>query len=221
MARLELIPFPNNERQIPMPIINFGDIFNSYVDHGVIDKASIFALNGFSKNDLQGDGYDMVGNPSEFHLYEKEYISNYCGNAVYLNFKHYFFAEQSVGNGFDVGGVRSGVRLVTLLRRYLRYKNLDRISDAPIELYFSEDKRNGAAIINDAVVIQFKQKGARGGYIVLTLESDIDRSGKFSLLSTRSIRSMMTRLELNAGGMKYRRKCKARAFERLMNFCSS
>lgn len=202
-----------------MPIINFGEIFYNYVDNGVIDDASIFALNSFSKSDLEGGGFDLVGNPSEFHLYEKEYLLSYCRRVVYINFKHYFVSEQRIGNGFDIARGRSGIRLITLLRHYIRHKNLRRVSDASIEFYFSGDRKYGAAIINGVLVVQFEQKSERSGYVLLTLESDVDRSGKFSQLSTGSIRSMMNRCELNVGSQNFRKKYKTGAFGRLMKFC--
>ncbi|MNQ90993.1 hypothetical protein D3C85_1063560 [compost metagenome] len=204
-----------------MSIIYFNDVFNLYVDRGVMDSPSMFALKGFAQQDLEGDGYDLVGDPAEFHLYEKVYLSNYYRDSVCLNFKHYFLSGQRVGNGFDIVGVNSHVRLITLLKYYLRYKKLAHISEAPIEFYFSEAGKDGAVIIDNMVAIQFKQKSKMGGYIALTLESDFDRSGKFSLLSTGPIRSMMNRYELDKACLKSRRKYQVRAFERLTKFCSS
>ncbi|WP_157657969.1 hypothetical protein [Burkholderia ubonensis] len=198
-----------------MSTISLIELFDLFVSDGVIEKPSLFGLTDFSPTKFEAAGYELVGDSSDFHFYEKVHVANYRGRIVDIIFKSYFLSGREVGNGIGVG---PGVRLISLLRHYKDVKGLAHISDGNVKFYFSDGRREGAAIFDDSIVVRFVKKTRHGGYLVRTIESDFDRTESFKNIATGSVKSSMDFCDLIATRGEYLGRGKCSAFDRLTKF---
>jgi hypothetical protein len=114
---------------------------------------------------------------------------------VAVVFKLYFYRCQQIGSGFDV---LKGVRLTSLLTNHMRFdQRQPDMQPRPLELYFSKDKKEGAIILQDSMVVRFSHRKKRDGYQVDTLESDSDKSGTLNKVATNTIRHTMDLYDLD------------------------
>jgi hypothetical protein len=90
-----------------------------------------------------------------------------------------------------------GVRLTSLLTNHMRFdQRQPDMQPRPLELYFSKDKKEGAIILQDSMVVRFSHRKKRDGYQVDTLESDSDKSGTLNKVATNTIRHTMDLYDL-------------------------
>jgi hypothetical protein len=181
-------------------------------------KPNIFGLPDSSQDSLEIAGYELIGDPSDFHFYQKEYITNFRGRCVYIILKRYFISKDEVGDGVEIG---PGVRLITLLKHYKKINHLTHISTASIKFYFLKDKTEGAIIFNDLIVVRFTQKNYRSGYTIVTLESDLDATGKLKNIATSQIKRSMDNWNFQASSRSTSKFIsKSAAFNRLVKYLS-
>ncbi|AIO36810.1 hypothetical protein DM39_5902 [Burkholderia cenocepacia] len=195
--------------------ISLIELFDSFVSDGVIEKPRLFGLTDFSPASFDAAGYELVGDSSDFHFYEKAHVARYRGRAVDIIFKSYFLSGREIGNGIGVG---PGVRLISLLRHYKAMRGLAHISDGGVKFYFSNDRRDGAVIFDDSLVVRFVKKTRHGGYLVRTIESDFDRTGNFKRIATGSVKSSMDFCNLFEAKGEFFGRGKCSAFDRLAKF---
>lgn len=99
----------------------FFEIFNIFLDKLTFEDLEILGLPDMERSTLEDYGYELVGDKSDCHAYEKEIIVPHRNTGLSLMRKLYFFADESVGTGL---GVEPKVRLTTLLKAYWDYRDL-------------------------------------------------------------------------------------------------
>lgn len=146
-------------------------------------QSTIFGLRNFSETELLSCGFELVGDPHDFRLFEKVYEVPYFRQKVTVVLKQYFFGAERLGCGLSIVG---RARLTTILRRLLSKKHSADESGELMNFYFSEDKREGAIIIVSGFVIRFDQWSTRNSYKVSTLECDF-RDGRFGDVAKKAV----------------------------------
>ncbi|CAJ0806869.1 hypothetical protein LMG19083_04480 [Ralstonia psammae] len=195
--------------------ISLIELFDLFVSRGVIEKPNLFGLIDFSPTSMKAAGYELVGDPSDFHFYEKSHATNYRGRAVDIIFKSYFLSKFEVGNGIRIG---PGVRLISFLRHYKQLKKLTHISNGNIKFYFSDNRMDGAAIFDESIVVRFSKKTRHGSYLIQTLESDFDKTGNIKNIATGQVKFSMTYCDMLAVRDRHWERGKCTAFDRLTKF---
>ncbi|RUS01385.1 hypothetical protein [Pectobacterium polaris] len=168
--------------------ISFFTLFIRYLKASIIRHPDIFGLKDFSPTELVSQGYELVGDPTDFHFYEKDYVVGYHNKKLNIVFKRYFYLDENAGSGFSIG---RGASLISLLKCYKAVCLADGIAEPVFDFYFSEDKKEGAVILRDSVVVRFNQWSTKGQYLIVTIESDFSESELFSQVSTNAVKSTL------------------------------
>ncbi|KML65045.1 hypothetical protein [Pectobacterium peruviense] len=195
--------------------ISFFTLFAMYLKESTIRDPTILGLKDFSPIELISQGYELVGEPADFHFYEKDYVVGHHNKKLNIVFKHYFYLDENAGNGLSVG---RGASLISLLQGYKAFC----LADGSIEpiFYFSDDKKDGAVILGHSVVVRFSQSSKRGQYSVVTIESDFSESAQFQMTSTNAVKKTMHAYDATLPLSKSKRRKKSSAFCRLAKFLS-
>ncbi|UKE85122.2 hypothetical protein PJ912_09265 [Pectobacterium colocasium] len=197
--------------------ISFFTLFIRYLKASTVQHPDVFGLTDFSPIALASQGYELVGDPTDFHFYEKDYVVGYHNKNLNIVFKRYFYLDENAGSGFSIG---RGANLISLLKCYKAVCLADGITEPVFDVYFSEDKKDGAIIVGDSVVIRFNQWSAKGQYSIVTIESDFSESGQFQMTSTNAVKKTMhvydDKLPLSTSKLRK----KSSAFRQLAKFLS-
>jgi hypothetical protein len=165
------------------------EIFILLSRDATLSQPRLFGLTSFSPDELISNDFERVGEGDDYHFFEKLYCISHRNRDVAVVFKLYFYRCQQVGSGFDV---LKGVRLTSLLTSHMRFdQRQPDMQPRPLELYFSQDRKEGAVILQDSIVVRFSHSKKREGYQVDTLESDSDKSGTLNKVATNTIRHTM------------------------------
>ena len=158
-----------------------------FLKAGQIARATTFGLQDFSADTLATAGFDLIGERDDFHFWERAFWAEHGQRRIQLGYKRYFQASQDLGDGFDFP---PGVRLTSVIRRCL--------AGRPLKIYFSDDWREGALIVDEDFVIRFNLKCQRGTYQVRTLECDRPSFGVAGRISTNGVRTTLHACDLVA-----------------------
>lgn len=197
--------------------ISFFNLFAMYLKESTIRHPDIFGLTDFSPIELVSQGYELVGDPTDFHFYEKDYVVGYHNKKLNIVFKRYFYLDENAGSGFSVG---KGASLISLLQYYKAVCLADGITEPVFDFYFSEDKKEGAVIVGDSAVVRFNQWSAKGQYSIVTIENDFSESAQFQMTSTNAVKKTMQAYGATLPLSKSKRRKKSRAFCELAKFLS-
>lgn len=193
----------------------FFEIFNIFLDKLTFEDLEILGLPDMERSTLEDYGYELVGDKSDCHAYEKEIIVPHRNTGLSLMHKLYFFADESVGTGL---GVEPKVRLTTLLKAYWDYRDLRGGSLDNISFYFWDGNDEGAVVFEENIVVRFGFRQNRGAYLIDNVESGLDRVGSVPGVSVRSVKKYMNSFELD-GAISRREVSKYPcAFSRLVGF---
>ncbi|MBN3215112.1 hypothetical protein [Pectobacterium polaris] len=198
--------------------ISFFSLFIRYLKASTVRHPDIFGLKDFSPTELVSQGYELVGDPTDFHFYEKDYVVGYHNKKLNIVFKRYFYLDENAGSGFSIG---RGASLISLLKCYKAVCLADGIAEPVFDFYFSEDKKEGAVILRDSVVVRFNQWSTKGQYLIVTIESDFSESALFSQVSTNAVKSTLYAYDYRLLLSKLASRREPNAFSRLANFLSA
>ncbi|MDE8744016.1 hypothetical protein PZA20_19640 [Pectobacterium polaris] len=198
--------------------ISFFTLFIRYLKASTIRHPDIFGLKDFSPIELVSQGYELVGDPTDFHFYEKDYVVGYHNKKLNIVFKRYFYLDENAGSGFSIG---RGASLISLLKCYKAVCLADGMTEPVFDFYFSEDKKEGAVILRDSVVVRFNQWSTKGQYSIVTIESDFSESELFSQVSTNAVKSTLYAYDYHLLLSKPTSRREPNAFNRLANFLSA
>jgi hypothetical protein len=193
--------------------ITFFELFEQHLHDSTLEHPPLFGLEAFSADELAAKGYELIGDPTDFHFYEKSHATAYHRQAQEVILKCYFFNQQRLGSGFSI--VR-GVRLASLLRHCKRLEQQGKGTRPNLAWYFSDDKKEGAVILNDRHVMRFNQWSHKGAYQVATLESDFDSSNPLGQAATRSVKHTFEHHSLASMRKEARNARQPGAFRRLL-----
>lgn len=196
--------------------VSFLDLFDLHLKDKTINQSSLLGLQDFSPCELMANDYELVGDLSDYHFYEKAYTARYNNRVLHIVFKRYFHSDHDKGSGISIA---PGARLTSLLRHYTRSKGINLTHSLNLEFYFSEDKKEGALILDDSNVIRFNQANERGNYMAATLESDHDETDEFAKASTHFVRKTMNHYTLESMREALRERKGPTAFRRLVEHC--
>ncbi|MBN3264744.1 hypothetical protein [Pectobacterium brasiliense] len=197
--------------------ISFFTLFIRYLKASTVQHPDVFGLTDLSPIKLISQGYELVGDPADFHFYEKDYVVGYHNKKLNIVFKRYFYLDENAGNGFSVG---KGASLISLLQYYKAVCLADGIAKPVFDFYFSEDKKEGAVIVGGSVVVRFNQWCAKGQYSIVTIESDSSESAQFQMTSTNAVKKTMQAYDATLPLSKSKRRKKSSAFCGLAKFLS-
>ena len=189
----------------------FKKLFGSFIEKMEIDDPTLFNAARPDQTSLAKNGYELYGDPAEFHGYEKYFISNYHDKPAGVVLKRYFMADDEVKSGIRIV---SGVRLIAALKLYKELRNLKSLADADVKFYFFYNKLDGAVIFDDAIVMRFSAKKG-GSYLIKTLESDLSRIGQFQKVATHFAKTEFKWLDLRRVELKRKDPF---AFHRLLRY---
>ncbi|MCL6361618.1 hypothetical protein EXT49_16490 [Pectobacterium polaris] len=198
--------------------ISFFTLFIRYLKTSTIRHPDIFGLKDFSPTELVSQGYELVGDPTDFHFYEKDYVVGYHNKKLNIVFKRYFYLDENAGSGFSIG---RGASLISLLKRYRAACLADGMTGPVFDFYFSEDKKEGAVILRDSVVVRFNQWSTKGQYSIVTIESDFSESALYSNVSTNAVKNTLYAYDYRLLLSKLASRREPNAFSRLANFLSA
>ncbi|MCU1790418.1 hypothetical protein CUU54_16390 [Pectobacterium polaris] len=198
--------------------ISFFTLFIRYLKASTIRHPDTFGLKDFSPTELVSQGYELVGDPTDFHFYEKGYVVGYHNKKLNIVFKRYFYLDENAGSGFSIG---RGASLISLLKCYKAVCLADGMTEPVFDFYFSEDKKEGAVILRDSVVIRFNQWSTKGQYSIVTIESDFSESALFSQVSTNAVKSTLYAYDYHLLLSKPTSRREPNAFSRLAKFLSA
>jgi hypothetical protein len=167
---------------------SFSEIFFLFLKDATIKSPETLGLKSFSPDELIAHDYELAGKVDDYHFFEKLYKVTHNTRSVDVIFKRYFFQDQQVGSGFRV---LKGVRLTSLLKEYINYSVQHPEIIKPLTFYFFHDKKDGAVIFDDSLVVRFSRKNQRDEYQVETLESDFDETGTLNKAATNTIKYTM------------------------------
>ncbi|MEI7088307.1 hypothetical protein WCU61_19775 [Pectobacterium versatile] len=195
--------------------ISFFNLFIMYLKESTIRHPDIFGLNDFSPIELLSQGYELVGDPTDFHCYEKDYVVGHHNKKLDIVFKRYFYLNENAGSGLSIG---RGASLISLLKCYKVFCLAEGIAEPIFDFYFSEDKKEGAVIIGNSVVVRFNQWSTKGQYSIVTVESDFSESALFRKVSTNAVKNTLHACDPRLLLSKTILRGKPNAFFRLVNF---
>ncbi|RBJ82600.1 hypothetical protein C3L29_015220 [Pseudomonas sp. MWU12-2534b] len=161
--------------------LTFFQLLDLHLGNLTLEHPCWFGLLAFCPAEFAAKGYELIGEPTDFHFYEKSHSTDYHPRTLEVIFKCYFFGQQRVGSGFNL--VR-GVRLATLLKHLKGWIE----AGHSLAFYFSHDKKEGALIVDDRHVMRFNQWSAKGAYLIATLESDFDSSPPLGRMATEAVK---------------------------------
>lgn len=188
-----------------------------YLKESTIRHPTILGLKDFSPIELISQGYELVGEPADFHFYEKDYVVGHHNKKLNIVFKHYFYLNENAGNGLSVG---RGASLISLLQGYKAVCLVDGTIEPIFDFYFSDDKKDGAVILGHSIVVRFSQSSKRGQYSVVTIESDFSESAPFQMTSTNAVKKTMRAYDATLPLSKSKLRKKPSAFFGLAKFLS-
>ncbi|ROL63565.1 hypothetical protein BLX41_29460 [Pseudomonas protegens] len=165
--------------------VTFFELFHLYLKNSTLTNPHLFGLQSFSPEALAAAGYERIGEPCDLHFYEKSYSTGYRRRTLEVMFKCYHFNQQPMGSGF---GLALGARLTSLLRYQKRLAQQDDSLSSNLAFYFSDDKQEGAVILDDRCVMRFNQWSRKGAYMVSTLESDFNPATPLAGIATDSVK---------------------------------
>ncbi|EMN5131463.1 hypothetical protein RVV79_004603 [Burkholderia contaminans] len=189
--------------------IYFSEIIDALLQSNGDNSGRLIRGECGDKSQLEDRGYDVVGEVSDFHLYEKYINVNHGDREINSLYKLYYLGENYVGSSVDFG---RGVGLMALLKRIC-----DGVQFGPLKgdvhLYFSDDKKDGAILLGQHSVIRFARRSVRSGYAVLGVDYATVGYGK---LITGGVVAAMDRLDEKPSGSlrKY-----SSEYEKLINLC--
>lgn len=172
---------------------SFFEIFIQFSRNTTTKHPEVFGLESFLPEELIAHDYELAGEVDDYHFFEKFYYAPHNSRTVGMVFKRYFFQDQQVGSGFRV---LKGVRLTSLLKEYISYGQHHPEVIKPLMFYFFHDRKDGAVIFDDSLVVRFSHKNKREGYQIETLESDYDEMGILNRAATNAIKYTMDHHEL-------------------------
>ncbi len=193
--------------------ITFFKLFEQHLNDSTLEHSPLFGLEVLSADELAAKGYELIGDPVDFHFYEKSHTTVYHRRAQEVILKYYFFNQQRLGSGFSI--VR-GVRLGSLLRHCKRLEQQGNGIHLNLAWYFSDDKKEGAVILNDRHVMRFNQWSHKGAYQVATLESDFNSSNPLGQAATRSVKHTFEHHSLESMRKEARKARQPGAFRKLL-----
>lgn len=174
----------------------FESLFAGLLQGGFDADPGLLKLAALNPTQLLARGFDRVGEPLAFHLYEKPAVLTHKGRELSVLLKVYFDAGHRLGPGLELG---KGLRLTSLLACYLRLRGLEQASQGALEFYFVDDeRREGAVIIEGSTVVRFSQWDRRAGYRVTTLERDFPEAGPYQDLATSMVKRTLHPLTLES-----------------------
>lgn len=188
--------------------IYFSEIIDALLKSNDDDPGRLIRSEDGNKSRLEDRGYDVVGEISDFHLYERYINVNYENREINSLCKLYYIGENYVGSSVDFG---PGVGLMTLLKRIWDGVKSSSLG-GDVHLYFSDDKKDGAIVLGRYSVIRFGRRNVRAGYAVLGV--DYASVGNEKLI-TGGIEAAMDKLDKRPLGSlrKY-----SSEYEKLINF---
>ena len=176
--------------------MEFESLFAGLVQGAFDAGPGLLKLAALSPAQLLAQGFDRVGEPLEFHLYEKPAVLTRKGRELGVLLKVYFDAERRLGPGVELG---KGLRLTSLLACYLRLRGLEQPNQGALAFYFVDDeRREGAVIIEGSTVVRFSQRDRRAGYRVATLERNFPEAGPCQDLATSMVKRTLHPLALES-----------------------
>lgn len=192
---------------------SFFEIFIQFLMGTTLKHPEVFGLEYLPQCELAAHDFELAGEVDNYHFFEKLYNVCHHNRTVGIVFKHYFFQDQPVGNGFRV---LKGVRLTSLLKKYIRYGQYHPEVFKHMTFYFFHDKKDGAVIFDDSLVLRFSYRNHRDGYQVDTLESDYDKMGILKKVATSTIKHTMDFQELELTYPSLQRRYLTSAYRRLI-----
>ena len=192
---------------------SFSEIFVLFLKDATIKNPEALGLKSFSPDELIAHDYELAGEVDDYHFFEKLYNTTYKTRSVGVIFKRYFFQDQQVGSGFRV---LKGVRLTSLLKEYINYGQHHPDAIKPLAFYFFHNKKDGAVVFDDSLVVRFSHKNQRDGYQVETLESDYDEMGILNKAATNAIKYTMDFHELEWTCISLKKRHCSSAYRRLV-----
>ncbi|MEN5032580.1 hypothetical protein [Pseudomonas sp. Ps21-P2] len=192
---------------------SFSEIFFFFLKDATIKSPEALGLKSFSPDELIANDYELAGEVNDYHFFEKFYNVTHKKRFVGVVFKRYFFQDQPVGSGFKV---LKGVRLTSLLKEYINYGQHHPEVVKPLTFYFFHDKKDGAVIFDDSLVVRFSHNNQREGYQVKTLESDFDETGTLNKAATNAIKYTMDFHQLEWTRTSLKKQNYSSAYRRLV-----
>ncbi|MDN7877682.1 hypothetical protein [Burkholderia aenigmatica] len=169
-------------------VIQFSEIIDALLQFNGGDPGRLIRGEDESKLRLEDGGFDVVGEGSDFHAYEKHIHVNHGNREIISLYKLYCLGADCVGGSVDFG---PGVGLMALLKEILGGRKFSSLRD-DAHLYFSDDRKDGAVVLSKYSVIRFGRRNVRSGYAVLGV--DFASVGNEKLI-TRGIAATMDRLD--------------------------
>ncbi|NBF04176.1 hypothetical protein GV819_17990 [Pseudomonas sp. Fl5BN2] len=192
--------------------VTFFELFHLYLKNSTLTNPHLFGLQNFSPVALAAAGYELIGDPCDLHFYEKSYSTGYQRRTLEVMFKCYRFNQQTMGSGFALA---PGARLTSLLKYQKRLAKQDDSLSSNLAFYFSDDKQEGAVILNDRCVMRFNQWSRKGAYMVSTLESDFNPATPLGRVATDSVKNTFKQHSLQLMSDDARNGQQPAAFRRL------
>ncbi|KTC34845.1 hypothetical protein AO265_20465 [Pseudomonas sp. ABAC61] len=183
-----------------------------HLQDSTLKHPSLFGLERFSAAELAANGYERVGEPQGFHLYEKNCTPRHHQRTLDVLFKCYFLDCQLVGTGLRLA---PGARLTTMLKYRKRLAARENTPPSQLAFYFSDDKKDGAVILDDRHVMRFNQWSPQGAYLMTTLESDFDPSNPLGRAATEAVKMTLEHHRLESMLGETRNPRHPTAFRRL------
>ncbi|WP_139834273.1 MULTISPECIES: hypothetical protein [unclassified Pseudomonas] len=168
-------------------------------------------LNSFSESEFFENNYELIGESSDFHFFEKAHDVPYFNRKAIILLKYYFNGDERLGVGLSVTG---GVRLTSFLKRLITSSDKKLEITPQMDFYFSDDFHAGAVIINKRMVVRFEQWGKRNAYVISTLECDFGKE-EFGSMATQAVMSMFDHISQQS--MLDNPEKKTSAYGRLVN----
>lgn len=192
---------------------SFFEIFIQFLTGTTLKHPEVFGLESFSPSKLIAHDFELAGEVDDYHFFEKLYNVSHHNRTVGIVFKHYFFQGQPVGSGFRV---LEGVRLTSLIKKYIRYGQHHPEVVKHMTFYFFHDKKDGAILFDDSLVVRLSYGNNRAGYQVDTLESNYDKMGILKEVATSPIKHTMDFQELELTCHSLQRRYLSSAYRRLI-----
>lgn len=195
-----------------MSSISFCELVCLHLQDSTLKHSRLFGLESFSAAELAAKGYERVGEPQEFHQYEKICTTRYHQRTLEVLFKCYFLDRQRVGSGFSLA---PGARLTSVLKYRKRLAAQQNLPPSQLAFHFSDDKQEGAVILDDRHVMRFNQWSRQGAYLLATLESDFNLENPLGRAATGSVKYTLEHHSLESMLAEARNPRHPAAFRRL------
>ncbi|MBV6290327.1 hypothetical protein [Pseudomonas aegrilactucae] len=194
---------------------SFFEIFNYFLDELTFEDNEVLGIVDLRCETLEAAGYESTGYRDEHHVYEKAVHAPYHKASVVLLHKLYFYADEHSGSALSLW---SGVRLTTLLKAYWTHRGVPNGSLEHLEFYFWDGLDAGAVIFEGNIVVRFDQRQDKGAYLVGTVESRLDKTGRHPGLAIGMVKECMSLSPPTGTATPPKMKQWPRAFGRLVRF---